>query len=99
MWDGFWFLANQGMWNGLPEKYRTIIQNNFDQAGMDERADVKSLNDSLRSKLQGQGLAFNTPDPKAFQAVLKDSGFYKQWQQKFGSQAWSILEKYSGSLS
>lgn len=99
MWDGFWFLANQGMWNALPEKYQQVIQKNFDQAGMEERKDVRQLNDSLRGKLAEQGMTFNTPDPEPFQAALKDAGFYSHWKDKFGDQAWSLLEQYTGKLA
>ena len=99
MWDGFWFLANQSLWNALPEKYQHVIQQNFDQAGMQERVDVKQLNDTLRDKVSGQGLKFNTPDPEPFKTALQDAGFYSDWKKKFGPQAWSLLEQYTGHLA
>src|SRR5947209_3053015 len=31
MWDGFWFLANGRMWQGLPADVRTVISKNLNQ--------------------------------------------------------------------
>ena len=31
--------------------------------------------------------------------ALKTAGFYKEWREKFGEDAWKTLEKYSGALS
>ena len=36
---------------------------------------------------------------KPFQEALKTAGFYKEWREKFGEDAWKTLEKYSGALS
>ena len=32
-------------------------------------------------------------------AALSRAGFYADWKQKYGAEAWAILEKYSGSLA
>ena len=42
--------------------------------------------------------AFNTPDKQPFRDVLKTAGFYTEWKGKFGSEAWALLEKYTGTL-
>ena len=34
-----------------------------------------------------------------FRATLRSAGFYADWKQKYGSQAWAALEKQVGSLS
>ncbi len=99
MWDGFWFLANQRVWSRLSDQHRDIIQKNMDQAGLEERADVKKLNTHLRDKLAAQGMAFNAPDTQPFRAALQEAGFYKHWQNQFGPKAWSLLEQYTGSLT
>lgn len=99
MWDGFWFLANKRAWEGLPDDVRAVIMKNFNQAGLEERDDVAKLNDSLRGKLEKQGLKFNEPDTQPFRDKLRQSGFYAQWKKKFGDQAWGLLEEYSGSLA
>ena len=49
--------------------------------------------------LKKQGMEFVAVDPTAFQAVLTKSGFYKNWQGKFGAPLWSALESYTGPLA
>lgn len=99
MWDGFWVLANQAAWQALPEKYQEIIQKNLDQAGMEERAAVLKLNNSLEDKLESEGLKFNSTNPDEFRNALREAGFYSYWKKKFGDDAWQLLEKYAGNLS
>ena len=41
-------------------------------------------------------MAFNTPETQAFQQKLVEAGFYKEWHEKFGDEAWSILENATG---
>jgi TRAP-type transport system periplasmic protein len=44
-------------------------------------------------------MVFNKPDAEAFRAVLKQAGFYTDWRTKYGTEAWSLLEKYAGGLA
>src|SRR3984957_1576265 len=99
MWDGFWFLANRGAWERLPEDIRTIVAKNNNEAGVKERDDVAKLNATLRQDLANKGLVFNKPDPAPFREKLRSSGFYTEWQKKYGDEAWAILEKSVGKLS
>jgi hypothetical protein len=39
-----------------------------------------------------------TPDVESFRTQLRNAGFYKEWQAKFGNEAWSVLTKYAGDL-
>jgi hypothetical protein len=41
---------------------------------------------------------FNYPEKKPFRSALETNGFYAEWKKRYGDAAWSILEKYSGSL-
>ena len=98
MWDGFWFLANKQSFERLPADLQTIVRNAVNDAAVKERADVIALDNSIRGKLEATGLKFNEVDKTAFRKTLQASGFYADWQKKFGPQAWAILEKYSGKL-
>jgi TRAP-type C4-dicarboxylate transport system substrate-binding protein len=98
MWDGYWFLANRRAWEKLPEDLRTIVAKNINAAGMKEREDVAKLNAGLRGELEAKGLAFNELEPGPFRDKLKSAGFYKEWQGKYGDEAWAILEKAVGKL-
>jgi len=99
MWDGFWFLANQRAWESLPEDVRVIVAKHINAAGVKERDDVAKLNASLQQDLAAKELVFNRPDPAPFRDKLRSAGFYTEWQGKYGSEAWSLLEKSVGKLA
>ena len=99
MWDGFWMLANQAAWQKLPKDLQEIVARNWDAAALLQRDDIRKLNESLQGKLESEGMVFNKPDAEAFRAVLKQAGFYTEWRTKYGTEAWSLLEKYAGGLA
>ncbi len=99
MWDGFWFLANKRAWDRLPADMREIVAKNINAAGMNERADVAAMNAGLQKELTDKGMIFNNTTPESFRAQLTKAGFYKEWQGKYGNEAWALLEKYSGKLA
>ena len=99
MWDGFWFLANRRAWESLPDDVRAIVAKNVNAAGMKERDDVEKLNATLRQDLTTKGLVFNRPDPAPFRDRLRTAGFYTEWKNKYGDEAWAILEKAVGKLA
>ena len=98
MWDGWWCMTNQKVWDRIPEKARPIIAANFNRAAMEMRADGLKLNSSLRSELASKGLQFNDPVLEPFRQQLVKSGFYSEWRQKYGEEAWALLEKHTGKL-
>ena len=99
MWDGFWFLANRRAWERLPEPLRTVVAKHVNAAGVKEREDVAQLNAGLQKELTDKGMVINQPKPDAFRDKLRTAGFYAEWKGKYGDEAWSILEKYTGKLS
>ncbi|RYE28472.1 MAG: TRAP transporter substrate-binding protein [Hyphomicrobiales bacterium] len=99
IWDGFWFIANGRAWRGLPPDIQTIVGNAINDAGVAQRGDIKKLNETVQADLQSKGLAFNKTDPDSFRAKLRDAGFYKEWQERFGKDAWSLLEDAVGKLA
>jgi len=98
MWDGFWFLANKDNWAEVPPDVQAVVTKHINAAAVDERADVEKLNTTLQQELTAKGLTFNTVDPALFRDKLRSAGFYKDWQQKFGASAWSLLESSVGAL-
>ena len=99
MWDGFWMLANKRAWDGLPKDLQAIVARNLDMGAIAERDDIAKLNQSIQGDLEKAGLVFNKPDPAAFRAVLKKAGIYTEWREKYGADAWAVLEKYAGALA
>jgi len=99
IWDGFWFIANGRAWNGLPDDVKKIVSDAINDAGMKQREDIKTLNATVQVDLQSKGLAFNKTNPDSFRAKLRDAGFYKEWKERFGADAWGLLEGAVGGLA
>jgi tripartite ATP-independent transporter DctP family solute receptor len=99
MWDGFWFLGNKKSFARLPADLQEIVTRNVNAAGLNQRADVKTLNDNLQADLKGKGMIFNNTEAEPFRTKLREAGFYAEWHKKFGGEAWALLEKYTGKLA
>jgi tripartite ATP-independent transporter DctP family solute receptor len=98
MWDGFWTLANARAWAELPKDLQQIVARNINGAALREREDVRQLNESMQGELTRRGMVFNQTDTGKFRATLRSAGFYADWKQKYGAEAWAALEKQVGSL-
>jgi tripartite ATP-independent transporter DctP family solute receptor len=98
MWDGYWVIVNQRAWERLPKDLQAIVATHLNDGAVLERVDVAKLNATLRTDLEKKGLAFNAPANEPFRDVLRSAGFYQEWKQKYGADAWAILERYSGKL-
>ena len=99
IWDGLWVLANSRAMNRLPPDLQEVVSQNINQAGIDQRADLAKLSNTLQAQLEKSGLVFNQPDTAPFRAKLSASGFYKHWEGSFGPELWASLEKYTGKLA
>ncbi len=99
MWDGFWTLANGRVWATLPKDLQDVVEKNLNAAAKLERDDVRALNSSLQSALTAKGMSFNATDAEKFRAALRQAGFYAEWKQKYGAEAWAVLESQVGALS
>lgn len=99
IWDGFWFIANGRAWRGLAPDLQKIVGDAINDAGVAQRGDIKALNETVQADLLSKGLAFNKTDPESFRAKLRDAGFYKEWQERFGQEAWGLLEGSVGKLA
>jgi tripartite ATP-independent transporter DctP family solute receptor len=98
MWDGWWCMTSQRVWDRIPANARTVIARNLNRAALEMRADGIKLNTSLRAELTSKGMVFNEPDLEPFRQLLVKSGFYTEWKQKYGDEAWALLEKFTGKL-
>ena len=96
MWDGYWMLCNGRAWKSLPADIQAVVARELNRAAEEDRADIASLDASLKTKLESQGMVFNTPEPEPFRAILKRDGFYDQWRKTFGEEAWSVMESAVG---
>jgi TRAP-type transport system periplasmic protein len=99
IWDPFWLIGNRRSFNNLPADVRDIAHIEFDRASTEQRADSMHLNASLKDELAKKGMTFAAVDQAAFRATLTKSGFYQQWHDKFGTEAWTALEAAVGPLA
>lgn len=97
-WDGFWLVANDRLWKGLPRAIQDVLARHLNAAALKERADIAEANVTLRKDLEAKGLTFTTPDTAAFREALNVTGFYAETRMKFGQEAWSLLETFTGRL-
>lgn len=99
IWDGLWFLASGRNWAHLPKDLQVIVARHLNAAAVNQREDLAKLNVQLETELTAKGMIFNRPDTAQFRAILQKSGFYADWHKKYGDEAWSLLEKYTGKLA
>ena len=92
-------IANRRALSDLPADLGAILNDSFDAAATKERADLLAMDRSLQGELTAKGMVFNTPDPRQFRSALVQAGFYQQWQQSYGNEAWEKLEQYTGRLT
>jgi TRAP-type transport system periplasmic protein len=98
MWDGFWTLTNGRVWATLPGVLQDIVASNINEAALAERQDIRKLNESLRDNLVQKGMVFNATDPEKFRGALRAGGFYAEWKDKYGPDAWAVFERQVGVL-
>ena len=99
IWDGYWFIANGRAWEALPADLKTIVARAINESGLQQRDDIRKLNDSVVGDLQSKGLAINRPAADTFRLKLRDAGFYNEWKGRFGAEAWNLLEGAVGKLA
>lgn len=98
IWDGHHIFANMPKWTSLPEDVRTIVTTALTAAAEKERADILRFNEEAITEIKATGVAFNQVDTKPFRDALRAGGFYGEWKTKFGAEAWTLMEKYVGTL-
>jgi len=99
MWSAYHFLGNQEAWSALPRDVQTTVERNLTKHALLQRRDTALLNEALSEKLARRGMTIGRADTSGFRAKLRASGFYTKWRDKFGAQAWALLEKSSGKLA
>jgi TRAP-type transport system periplasmic protein len=99
VWDGYWILGNKRAFDRLPKDLQEVVTRELDRSTAEQRADVAQLSFSLREDLSVKGIRFLEVDQEPFRQALGRTTFYKDWKAKYGDEAWSHLEKFSGKLA
>ena len=98
MWDGLWQVANAKRWNSIPAELQAVIQKNMDLSAQAQRNDTIEQNQTILRDLPSHGNQVVDADPEAFRKKLAADNYYPEWKDKFGPEAWALLEKYSQPL-
>lgn len=97
-WSEFWFVANGRAWKSLPPDVQQLLSKHINAAAKRQRDDMVRSSTELRKVLEGKGLVFNTVDSEPFRKMLGSRGFYTQAKEKFGPEAWGLLQRYTGNI-
>ncbi len=97
-WDGYWLLANKRSFQALPPELSALVTRHMNTAAVLQRADSEKQAASLEAELTAKGMVLNKPDVASFRSALQKSGFYAEWQKKFGDEAWAQIESVAGKL-
>ena len=99
MWSAYHLLGNQDAWKALPPDVQATVDRNLTRYALLQRRDTQLRNDTLLDKLARRGMVVNKADTSSLRSKLSGSGFYAKWRDRFGPQAWQLLEKSSGKLT
>ena len=97
MWDGFWFLANRRALAALPADAQEIVAARVQPlgAGAARRRGEAQRVAGRGAEAEGDGLRRHRPG--RFRAALKKAGFYAEWQEKYGEDAWGVWKAWSAA--
>lgn len=98
-WEGMLIAANRTSFGALPADVQDIVTRHVNAAALKEREDMRKLNLDVQARLEAAGLKFNPVDIAPFRDKLRQAGYYAEWRQKMGDEAWAALEKYTGKLA
>ena len=96
MWTSYEMLVNNDAWQKLPRDLRDLTERNFNAAASATRDDALKADVQFEAQLKAQGMQFNPVDIPAFRTALKSAGFYAQWRDHYGAEAWTQLENAIG---
>ena len=99
MWAGYWFLASRRAWEALPVTIRDVVSRIVNESAKNQRAELAREEAAYHQELLAKGLTINRVDRGAFRERLTEAGYYREWQAKFGDEAWALLEKFAGRLA
>jgi tripartite ATP-independent transporter DctP family solute receptor len=98
MWSGFNMMASLKFWNSLSADIRQTIEDITRKHVARQRAHTDALNRGLEQKLADWGMLATCVDRDDFRNRLRESGFYRRWQETTGRKAWQLLEASVGAI-
>ena len=98
IWQLWSIVCNGEAWRRLPKDIQAMADRYVNRAQMLAQEDVAAGDASLEATLKSQGMMFNKANIEAFRSTLQKAGFYGQYHQTYGDEAWGLLEKAVGRL-
>jgi len=98
MWSGFNMMASMRFWNTLPPDIQQTIERIARKHVARQRAHTDALNRGLENKIADWGMVATHVDRTGFRDRLRESGFYRRWQEITGKTAWQLLEDRIGKI-
>ena len=98
IWDPFWLIANRRTFMPCPKtsvRPSGPIRSRVGGAARGQRPPGHFV----EGRTGQEGPRLRKRRPGAFRAALTKAGFYKEWRDKFGAEAWAALEGVVGPLA
>ncbi len=92
----FWLCANPAAWAALPADIQQTVERSMQKHVALFRADMTTANEEARVRLEKR-LEFNVAETASFVERLKENGFYDRCRERFGNEAWELLESQRGA--
>jgi tripartite ATP-independent transporter DctP family solute receptor len=99
IWDGLWILANRRSWSKLPKDLQELVEDQLNQAGLQQRQDLVEADKSVQVELEKAGLVLNKPEIEPFRQKLREAGYYAAMKGRYKPEAWEILTRYTGPIT
>ncbi len=95
-WSGLLLVSPQAAWDRLLPDVKAVLSQNVQRFALLQREDVNAINRSGMAFLKSIGMQVTTADTDSFKAGLGD--FYKKWRSTYGTEAWTVLQRYSDQI-
>ncbi|HXF33709.1 MAG TPA: hypothetical protein VN603_03990 [Candidatus Acidoferrales bacterium] len=86
-------VANAEAWQRLPKNLQAIAERELNAAATAATSGMAGQEGTIETTLRSEGMAFNRPVLDPFRRVIRDSGLYAQWRDRFDPTGWAALEK------
>jgi len=97
-WAGYNMIVNNDFWQRLPTQIQEIVFRNTKTYVAQQRAFVRAANANLEQTLRQHGMLVNAVDTESFRERLRETGFYRNWRQSVGEEAWALMEAKVGKI-
>ena len=92
IYTSFMLVANPGIWEGLSDEHRTVLQEEAIKAGKQAQADVQNGEEDMLAKMADLGVEITRPDPAAFRERMGPA--WDAMRERIGGDTWEEWMSY-----